>query len=605
MKINKTLIIISLFLVFCISLGTVSATDNNSIKDIQEISILDSVIVENVNEVSAVDGGRNNNQINSLSEGEGSYAELDQAIKNAGDKLILNKSYKYSNEKQYENGIEINKDNFILEGNGFTIDGANLTRAFNVKGANVIIENLNFINCKSDFGGAIYWTGNGGVVSGCNFTDCNATEGGAIYWAGADGSVSGCNFTDCNAANGGGAINCYSVDGSVSGCNFTDCSAGYGGAINWYAFNGSVSGCSFTNCSASQAGGAIYWAVPIDDNVGACNFANCSFVDSSVSGCNFTDCSAIKNGGAIIWFGDNGSVGDCSFTNCNANRTGGAIDWNNGTEGSVSGCSFVDCSAGYGGAIYINSESLSISNCTSTPSVKAPIYNDGTILSDVIITTLNGDVKNVNYGETINLTGTVTTCGMSIAGQELSFKVNGNQINAESDDYGIYSTSYTVDFVGDKNVDATYEGSTGPETVNNGKLISSKVDVIVTVDNVRGKVGDKVKFTAKVNDIYGNPVQGGVVIFGFNGKEYKANVINGVASIEVVLPKAGTYSATAYYDGDENHNNNYGIFAVDVINGSNPNPNPTNKSGIPMEHTGNPLIVLLITLITLPILRRK
>ena len=242
---------------------------------------------------------------------------------------------------------------------------------------------------------------------------------------------------------------------------------------------------------------------------------------------------------------------------------------------------------------------MSISNCTSTPSVKAHIYNDGTILSDVIITTLNGDVKSVNYGETIDLTGTVTTCGLSVAGQELSFKVNGNQINAKSDDYGLYSTSYTVDFVGDKNVDATYEGSIGSETVDKGELVSSKVDVVVTVDDVKGKSGDKVKFTAKVNDIYGNPVQGGVVIFGFNGKEYKANVVNGVATVEVVLPKAGTYSATAYYVADENHNNVYTVFTVEVIN------NPINNSRIPIEHTGNPLTALLIALLTLPILRRK
>ena len=74
-------------------------------------------------------------------------------------------------------------------------------------------------------------------------------------------------------------------------------------------------------------------------------------------------------------------------------------------------------------------------------------------------------------------------------------------------------------------------------------------------------------------------------------------------NIEVVLPKAGNYSATAYYDGDKFHESAYTVFTVEVIN--NPNPNPTNHSGIPMEHTGNPLIALLFALITLPILRRK
>lgn len=480
----KFLMVLVILLAGCICIGSAFATN---VTDISDVSVSDVTITDEV-EIVYDDSIQNNAEFTSLQSNEGNFIDLKQKIYNAidGDTILLDKNYKYLESDDMLEGVIINKT-LTIDGQGNTIDGSNLARVFNVSANNVIIKNINFIDCSA------------------------IKEGGVIYW--------------------------FGVDGSVSGCNFTDCSAEFGGAIEWY-----------------------------------------EIANGSVSGCNFTDCSA-------IW--------------------GGAIDWDDSPDGSVSGCSFVDCSASFGGAIYINQESLSISNCTSTPSVKAPIYNEGTILSDVMITTLNGDVKSVNYGETINLTGTVTACGLSVAGQELSFKVNGKEINAKSDDYGIYSTSYTVDFVGDKNVDATYEGSTGPETVNNGKLISSKVDVIVTVDNVKGKVGDKVKFTAKVHDIYGNPVQGGVVIFGFNGKEYKANVMNGVATIEVVLSKAGTYSATAYYEGDENHNDDYVIFAVDVINGSNPNPNPINKSGIPMEHTGNLLIVLLIALITLPILKRK
>ena len=672
----KFLMVLVILLAGCICIGSAFATN---VTDISDVSVSDVTITDEV-EIVYADSIQNNAEFTSLQSNEGNFIDLKQKIYNAidGDTILLDKNYKYLESDDMLDGLIINKT-LTIDGQGHTINGSNLARAFNVSANNVIIKNINFIDCSAiKEGGAIYWFGVDGSVSGCNFTDCSAEFGGAIewyeiangsvsgciftncnakdcggaiIWFGVDGSVSGCsfancssssggavywalkgsicgcNFTNCNAVANGGAVSCYNDD-TVSGCSFVDCSAGYGGAINWNAADGSVSDCSFTNCDA-QSGGAIFWVVPVGDSVSGCSFVDC-YADGSVSACSFMDCSATY-GGAIIWMGAGGNVSGCNFTNCNANRTGGAIDWNNGTngsvsgcsfvdcsaiwggaidwddspDGSVSGCSFVDCSATYGGAIYINQESLSISNCTSTLSVKAPIYNEGTILSDVIITTLNADVKNVNYGETINLTGTVTTCGMSVAGQELSFKVNGNQINAESDDYGIYSTSYTVDFVGDKNVDATYEGSTGPEIINNGKLISSKVDVIVTVDDVKGKVGDKVKFTAKVHDIYGNPVQGGVVIFGFNGKEYKANVMNGVATIEVVLSKAGTYSATAYYDGDENYNDDYVIFDVDVINGSNPNPNPINKSGIPMEHTGNPLIVLLIALITLPILRRK
>ena len=95
---------------------------------------------------------------------------------------------------------------------------------------------------------------------------------------------------------------------------------------------------------------------------------------------------------------------------------------------------------------------------------------------------------------------------------------------------------------------------------------------------------------------------GGGVVESF-GEEYRANVVNGIAAVEIVIEKAGNYSATAFYNGDENHNDNYDVFSVEVINGSN--PNPINKSGIPMEHTGSPLIALLFALISLPLIRRK
>lgn len=668
----KFLIVLVIFLAGCICVGSVFATDVND-----DISVGDVASTDEVNILHG-DTTENNAEIISFQANEGNFTELKQKIYDAdvGDIIALDKNYKYLDSDDMCDGVVIDKT-LTIEGQGHTIDGSSLARAFNVSADNVIVKNINFIDCAAESGGAIYWFGADGCVSGCSFTDCsalfggaidwynktngnvsycsftncNASIGGAIIWFGADGSVNGCNFSDCNAQSGGaiywaidngcvsdcifndcssdndgGAISCYGADGNVRDCIFTDCAANYGGAINWAGADGSVSGCSFSDCNA-QSGGAIYWAVA-GDSVSDYGITDSSSAFDGVNGCSFADCSATY-GGAIIWFGDDGSVGDCSFTNCNAKRSGGAIDWNDGadgcvsdcsfadcsaifggsidwynsTDGSVSGCSFTDCSASYGEAIYIDYGSLNISNCNSNSSVKASIYNNGTILSDVIITTLNGDIRNVSYGESIDLTGTVTACGMSVAAQELSFKVNGKEINAESDDYGIYSASFTVDFVGDRNVDATYKGSTGSETVNKGKLVSSKADVIVTVEDIKSKVGEKVKFIAKVKDVYSNPVQGGVVVFGVNGKEYKANVVNGIASVEIVLEKAGNYSATAFYKGDENHNDSYAAFTVEVINGSN--PNPINKSGISMEHTGSPLIALLFALISLPLIRRK
>ncbi len=699
----KFLLVLTILLLGCVCVGSTFAADVS-------VSNVDDTIDLGIADVSS----QNDIGVNYLSsEQVGNFAELNKTINDeisAGNKYItLNKSYKFDDGDAFIEGIVIDEPNLVIDGNGITIDGSNLAKAFFVSDINVTIKNINFINTYALYhGGAIEWYGSYGTLIACNFTnsavDCTEPYdgGGAIEWDADNGLIMDCNFRDCYCTyadvGSGGAIHVYMSNNiTVTNCNFTNTGAeGIGGAICWDQSDyGSVIGCNFENCKCPEdeasAGGAIFWEFGYNGKVIDCNFYNCSADiagaidwyfcnDSSIENCNFVDCYAsYDSGGAILFVGEDSYINNCTFTNCSSAVSGGAIklavynELVNGctftncnaivggaiyslstVDSTVSDCTFTNCSSiewggviateedcfnyniincsftnshsHYGGTIYLIASEIIINNCSFCNSSAdygsfifadfdsalgiydcdftldesdniAHIYNKGYILSDVVVTTLNEDVKDVTYGESIDLTGTVTTCGLSVAGQKLTFKVNGNQIDAESDNYGNYSARYTVDFVGEQNVDATYNGTFDLETVNMGKLISSKVDVIVTVDDVKGKVGEKVKFIAKVNDVNGNPVQGGVVIFGFNGKEYKANVKNGIATVEVILPKVGNYSATAYYVADENHNDNSVVFDVEVIDDSNP--------GIPMEHTGSPLVALLIALISLPILRRK
>ena len=70
------------------------------------------------------------------------------------------------------------------------------------------------------------------------------------------------------------------------------------------------------------------------------------------------------NGGAILWNGDSGSIDECTLE-YNAALAGGAIYWQ-GTNGNVDHCKFNRNNAtdeyGYGGAICINGECLSITS---------------------------------------------------------------------------------------------------------------------------------------------------------------------------------------------------------------------------------------------------
>ena len=187
MKINKTLIILSLLLIFCISLGAVSATEDISVNNID-------------NSVDTVESSVNDDEINAVGDGEIlNSSEIYADIYNELD------TYYITNDYQIDKTWDIIYRNVIIEGNNHTIYG-NGKQAFNILGLGVTIKNLNFVNCSADWGGAIHLR-NGGSVKGCSFVNCSASMyGGAIYSAdswpeGGSPFVSNCIF-DNNNANG-------------------------------------------------------------------------------------------------------------------------------------------------------------------------------------------------------------------------------------------------------------------------------------------------------------------------------------------------------------------------------------------------------------------
>ena len=183
MKINKFLIILSLLLVFCISLGAVSAVDN------ADMSVND---IDN-GYVTAVEGSVNDGGIRNSS-------EIYDEIKNATG------IYYITNDYQIDKTWQITNNNVIIDGNNHTIYG-NRNQAFRITGGNITIKNLNFVNCSAnrERGGAILFLRDG-FVSNCNFVGCSARgSGGAVFfWE--NSVVDNCSFMNCHsnvaAANG-------------------------------------------------------------------------------------------------------------------------------------------------------------------------------------------------------------------------------------------------------------------------------------------------------------------------------------------------------------------------------------------------------------------
>ena len=89
---------------------------------------------------------------------EASFTNLTDELENAGTSLDLNQDYIFNNITDKNTGILINKDNFILNGNGHTIDGKNQSRIFNITGNNITINNITVINGNmSDGEGGAIW----------------------------------------------------------------------------------------------------------------------------------------------------------------------------------------------------------------------------------------------------------------------------------------------------------------------------------------------------------------------------------------------------------------------------------------------------------------
>ena len=312
MKLKEhTLIILLLFLMLFVCIGSVSALENQT-DDISE----NAVIEISENEVIGID---ENPEI--LTENEYTYNDLKEQISSGIDVTLVKGTYTYG---EGDGDTIVIGDSIVIDGNGSVIDMAGSgKRAFEVTQSGVTIKNLTIKNANfNGKGGAIYFN-QPGTVEDCNFINNNADEaGGAIYFKD-KGTVINCNFTG-NKATG-------------ESC--------YGGALYIYQ-KGDVKNCNFANNSAWGAGAVL---------IGSASVTNCNFIYNT----------AIAFEGGAIWF-ETGSVTNCNFTGNKASQEGGAVYLHQ--KGTVINCNFVNSTANYGGAVHIDNElnygGSNVINCT-------------------------------------------------------------------------------------------------------------------------------------------------------------------------------------------------------------------------------------------------
>lgn len=292
-------------------------------------------------------------------EGDGSFSDLQNLINQAPENSTITLSRDYiSNNGDFSEGIVINKP-LSINGNNHVIDAKSKSRIFNIVSSDVVLNDIVFVNGKTNLnGGAIYYS-QGGTINNCTFKNNIAHYGGAVF-SRHSSLINNSVFAD-NSAVSGGAI--YQYESNVYDSRFVNNFADkFGGAIyqtdsNVYSSTFEGNNVPFENFmdypdTIYGYGGAIFQkSSNVSDstfinnngfNGGAIQQVGSNVFNSVFSGNNAVDAGAVKQYG-------NSTIHNSTFADNSALANGGAVQQMEGSE--VYSSSFLRNSASYGGAI--------------------------------------------------------------------------------------------------------------------------------------------------------------------------------------------------------------------------------------------------------------
>ncbi|WP_409199508.1 Ig-like domain repeat protein [Methanobrevibacter sp. DSM 116169] len=362
MFINKKMIVNSclIILLIVISLSTVSALDE--INDIHDNNLLNDNYIENdliknngkvvlnQNEITEEDFENINILQDSVKD---NFTALQKAINNESNHVInLDGNIQLDNSESgtFNTGIKIERNNIIINGNGYTINGTNLNgnsvRIFNILGTNITIINITLTGGKATDGGAIYNIGNNITLTNVNLIYNIATkQGGAIYNTGDNFKILENSKLENNQAQG------------------TSTNTDGGGAIYNTGNNFIIEGENeLRNNNATIQGGAIL-NLGNDFKILGKNILNNNQAHGTA-----TSTTATDGGGAIYNKGHNFLIeGENELINNTAIAYGGAIlnigntTKGTGTNFTIKGNNILNYNtAGQGGAIYNTAQNFKI-----------------------------------------------------------------------------------------------------------------------------------------------------------------------------------------------------------------------------------------------------
>ena len=358
-----------------------------------------------------------------ITEGIGSFSELENSINNANDTLEITKDYKNDN---YTNGIRIARDNLVINGNNHAVDGNN-QRIFYIKSSNITINNLVFKNAHWSNGGAIY---NNGTLTLNNVTFINNAadkNGGAIYNLGVMKAYDSV-FIDNSAIYGGAICNVYGGDLFISNAVFSSKISDKTGQIHCYNSDMSIINSTFLNITSSYSPAAYIESSKVF-------ISNSSFINLTAN---------ISAGAMAIKEGGNYYIEGCEFINTHSSRNAGALNIDisgcYGAEGDVviKDTLFEGTYSDFGGALIQLGGNLLVDNSDFINN--GATYNGGSIYISHVVAEINKCTFDSNG---IKALENITTCGSAIYCDMSNMTLNNSRVINKS--IGLDSAVYACD----------------------------------------------------------------------------------------------------------------------------------------------------------------
>ena len=332
---------------------------------------------------------------------EGEIADFN-ALSEDIEKSVESKNFKltkdYINSNgNYTDGISVNIDDLVIDGQGHTIDANKKSRVFKINARNVVLKNISIVNGNFDnHGGGIYWLGENGTVDSSVFINCNSSKsGGAVFFKNT-ATLTNSVFKD-NKAYFGGAVDFEEIC-IISNSKFSNNSATFlGGGVFCFDF-GEFLNTLFEDNIAGDGGG-IYFSKTgiVNKSVFNYNYAigygGAIISDSNVVISNSTFFNNYGKFGGVLYFKDSGVVDKSIFRN-NRAESGGVIS---GVENvAVNHSIFVNNSATTtGGAVSYTGKSISINNSEFT-------YNDANTSNSIYISSNSAEVVNCVFNNLVS-----------------------------------------------------------------------------------------------------------------------------------------------------------------------------------------------------------